>query len=104
MSHAPRPDARRFLMLIQTQEECQFVKMYLTERTTVWREPFWALLTNEERLKIADNIKLRMVPSDGEPHDIVASDSASGCLMISTLKGLAQVYFQYFVKGSYSAA
>lgn len=67
------------------------MRKFLAERTTIWREPFWALLSKKEQLKVAQCVKLRMVPSDGEPHDFVAADSASGCMIFSSLKGLAQV-------------
>ncbi|CAM9940844.1 unnamed protein product [Ectocarpus sp. 12 AP-2014] len=75
----------------RTEEECSAVRRFLAERTTIWREPFWALLSKREQLKIASCVKLRMVPSDGEPHDFVAADSTSGCMIFSALKGFAQV-------------
>ncbi|CAM9981253.1 unnamed protein product, partial [Scytosiphon promiscuus] len=74
----------------RTEDECSFVRKFLAERTTIWREPFWALLSKKEQLKVAQCVKLRMVPSDGEPHDFVAADSASGCMIFSSLKGVAQ--------------
>ncbi|CAM9240672.1 unnamed protein product, partial [Hapterophycus canaliculatus] len=75
----------------RTEDECSFVRKFLAERTTIWREPFWALFSKKEQLKVAQGVKLRMVPSDGEPHDFVAADSTSGCMIFSPLKGLAQV-------------
>ncbi|CAB1115637.1 unnamed protein product [Ectocarpus sp. CCAP 1310/34] len=75
----------------RTEAECSAVRKFLAERTTIWREPFWALLSKRDQLKIASCVKLRMVPSDGEPHDFVAADSTSGCMVFSALKGLAQV-------------
>lgn len=57
----------------------------------MWREPFWALLSKRDQLKVAQCVKLRMVPSDGEPHDCVAADSASGCMIFVPVKGSAQV-------------
>lgn len=43
---------------------------------------------------MAGCVKLRMVPSDAEPHDFVAADSTSGCMIFSPLKGVAQVHFE----------
>lgn len=57
----------------------------------MWREPFWALLTPKEQLKVAGAIKLRMVAIDGEPHDCVAANTTSGCMVFAALRGLAQV-------------
>ena len=67
------------------------MRKFLAERTTIWREPFWALFSKKDQLKVAQCVKLRAVPSDGEPHDFVAADSTSGCMIFSPLKGLAQV-------------
>lgn len=70
------------------------MRKFLVERTTIWREPFWALLSKRDQLKVAQCVKLRMVPSDGEPHDFVAADSASGCMIFVPIKGPAQVRHQ----------
>lgn len=85
---------------IVDQEECSFVRKYLAERTTIWREPFWALLSKKDQLKVAQCVKLRMVPSDAEPHDFVAADSASGCMIFSSLKGAAQVHIEQHSLGA----
>ena len=87
-----RPTAHTLL-----QNECSFVRKFLAERTTIWREPFWALLSKRGQLKVAQCVKLRMVPSDGEPHDFVAADSASGCMIFVPIRGAAQVRKLLFV-------
>lgn len=84
-------DSLRVRFLFCRQEDCQSIRRFLAERTTMWREPFWALLTGKEQLRLAQCVKLRIVAGDGEPHDVVAADSASGCLVFASLKGLAQV-------------
>eukprot|EP00904_Undaria_pinnatifida_P005680 jgi/Undpi1/2241/HiC_scaffold_12.g05627.m1 len=77
--------------LQRRENELSFLRKFLAERTTMWREPFWALLSKRDQLKVAQCVKLRIVPSDGEPHDCVAADSASGCMIFVPVKGSAQV-------------
>lgn len=73
------------------QGENQSVRKFLCERTTIWRELFWGLLTAKEQLKVSGCVKLRMVPSDAEPHDRVAAATTSGCMLFAALRSIAQV-------------
>lgn len=75
---------------VTTQEECQSIHKFLAERTTMWREPFWPLLTIHEQLRVSGSVELRMVARDGRPHDFVATDATSGCTIFATIRGTAE--------------
>ncbi|CAM9757173.1 unnamed protein product, partial [Choristocarpus tenellus] len=74
----------------KSEDECHFVKKYLSERTTIWREPFWALITPGEKLEVAQGAKLRVVQGK-EPEDFVSSDSTVECMIYMMLRGKACV-------------
>lgn len=83
-----------------TQEELHVVHKFMSEHTTMWREPFWTLLSEKERLTVVDCVKLRMIPRGGESEDFIASDSTSGSMVIIPFRGVIQARNHQTIKST----
>jgi hypothetical protein len=73
-----------------SDEETRHVRKHLSERTTLHREQFWALLSPLERLRLCSCLRLVTVDPSEEAHDIVISNSWSGSMFIM-IEGAAEV-------------
>jgi hypothetical protein len=76
----------------KTEEECHFLLRMLSERTTLWREPFWALLSLSERYDLCQSMKMYMTDS-GE--QMVCRNTVLGSSMLLLIEGSASVGAQH---------
>jgi hypothetical protein len=74
----------------RSEDEIRHVMKHLSERTTLHREQFWALLSPLERLRLCSSLRLVTVDPSEKAHDIVISNSWSGSMFIM-IEGVAEV-------------